>query len=89
MNRLEFFIFDYSGGLPGMYIVAIGWLFVVLMMALTSGGITSALAVLFGYGILPLALFLWVVGTPHRRRRARLREAADEESHERDGPDAQ
>jgi hypothetical protein len=72
-----------------MYIVAIGWLFVVLMMALTSGGITSGLAVLFGYGILPLALFLWVVGTPHRRRRARLREAADEETHKRDGSDAQ
>ena len=67
-----------------MYIVAIGWLFVVLMMALTSGGITSGLAVLFGYGILPLALFLWIVGTPHRRRRARLREAADEKAHEGD-----
>jgi hypothetical protein len=67
-----------------MYIVAIGWLFVVLMMAVTSGAILSGLGILFGYGILPLALFLWVVGTPHRRRRARLREAADEESHERD-----
>ena len=67
-----------------VYIVAIGWLFVILMMAITANGFMSGVAILVGYGILPLALFLWIVGTPHRRRRARSREAANEEPHEGD-----
>lgn len=54
-----------------MYIVAIGWMFVVGCMAAVEA-VTSSLiggiVTLFAYGILPLALFLWLVGTPQRRR---------------------
>ena len=67
-----------------MYIVAIGWFFVIIMMAITSTSFLSGVVTLFFYGILPLGLFLWIVGTPQRRRRAASRDAADEEPHQRD-----
>lgn len=54
-----------------MYLVAIGWMFVVVCMAAVEaagGGLVGALTTLLGYGVLPLALFLWLVGTPQRRR---------------------
>ena len=52
-----------------MYIVAIGWLWVVLMMSLTETSVTAGLLTFFFYGLAPLALFLWLAGTPARRRR--------------------
>lgn len=67
-----------------VYIVAIGWLFVIIMMAITSTSFLSGVVTLFCYGILPLGLFLWIVGTPQRRRRAASCDAADEEPHQRD-----
>lgn len=67
-----------------MYIVAIGWLWVVLMMALTETGITAGLLTFFFYGLAPLALFLWLAGTPARRRRSML----DDEMHQQNGGDA-
>jgi predicted membrane channel-forming protein YqfA (hemolysin III family) len=59
-----------------MYIVAIAWAFVVLLMTLTEatstqGTILGALFTFFGYGVLPLGIVLYVMGAPMRRR-ARL-----------------
>ncbi len=54
-----------------MYIVAIGWMFVVVCMAAVEATTTSlvgGMVTLFFYGLLPLALFLWLVGTPQRHR---------------------
>jgi hypothetical protein len=68
-----------------MYIVAIAWLWVVLMMALTETGIIAGLLTFFFYGLAPLALFLWLAGTPARRRR---RSMLDEEMHQQNGGDA-
>jgi len=54
-----------------VYIVAIGWMFVVVCMAAveaTTSSIAGALGTLVLYGLLPLALFLWLAGTPQRRR---------------------
>ena len=54
-----------------MYIVAIGWMFVVGCMAAVEAATSSVfggLVTLFVYGLLPLALFLWLVGTPQRHR---------------------
>ena len=64
-----------------MYIVAIGWLFVVVCMAAAeaaTGALLGALTTFLLYGLLPLALFLWLVGTPqrHRDRARRARDAA-------------
>ena len=55
-----------------MYIIAIGWMFVVVCMAAAEAATSSvlgALGTLVFYGLLPLGLFLWLVGTPQRHRR--------------------
>ena len=51
-----------------MYIVAIGWAYVILMMAITASSLGKALATLFFLGLLPLALFVYVFDRPRRRR---------------------
>lgn len=51
-----------------MYIVAIGWIFVTLLMALTETSFIAGVLSFGFYGLLPLALFLWLFGTPQRRR---------------------
>ena len=66
-----------------VYIVAIGWLYVAIMMAVTETSFLSGAITLICYGIVPLALFLWIVGTPQRRRRAKSGDAADEKPHQR------
>jgi hypothetical protein len=62
-----------------MYLVAIGWLYVVLMMALAEalspqGSVLGAVITFVLYGLLPLSLVMYILGTPGRRRR---REAAE------------
>ena len=59
-----------------MYIVAIAWVFVVLLMAAaeaasSQGTVLGALVTLLLYGALPLSIVLYLMGTPGRRR-ARL-----------------
>lgn len=50
-----------------MYVIAIGWLYVAALMALTEGSVVAGLLTFLFYGLLPLALFLWLAGTPARR----------------------
>lgn len=69
-----------------MYIIAIGWLYVVLMMAVTEKNFIAGFMTFFWYGALPLALFLWLLGTP-RRKRSRM--AAKERIGKPDGGNAQ
>ena len=67
-----------------MHIVALGWMFVVVLMSLAEatspqGSVLGALVTLGLYGLLPLAIVLYVMNTPHRkraRRRAEMEEAA-------------
>lgn len=61
-----------------MYIVAIAWLYVTILMAATERSVTAGIMTFLFYGLFPLALFLWLVGTPARRRARRLRSAAAE-----------
>ena len=68
-----------------MYIVAIGWAYVILMMAITASSIGKALAILFFLGVLPLSLFVYVVGGPQRRKRSMT--LADEVTRQGDGTD--
>ena len=60
-----------------MYIIAIGWLYVTLLMAATETNITAGILTFVLYGVAPLSLFLWLFGTPERRR-MRRREATAE-----------
>ncbi|WP_324778834.1 hypothetical protein [Thiobacillus sedimenti] len=70
-----------------MYIVAIGWAYVILMMAITASSIGKGLAILVFLGILPLMLFTYVVGGPRRRQRSAA--LADQDTGDGNGRDAQ
>lgn len=56
-----------------MYIVPIAWLYVAVMMAVaeatsSTGTLLGALITFAMYGLGPIALVLYVMGTPARRR---------------------
>jgi hypothetical protein len=51
-----------------MYIVAIAWMYVVMMVSFLQPTIFRGVVTFFGAGIFPLALLLFLVGTPQRRR---------------------
>ena len=66
-----------------MYLIAIGWLYVALMMAVaeatsTNGTVLGAIVTLFVYGLLPIALVLYLMGSPVRSRAIKAREAAEQ-----------
>jgi hypothetical protein len=63
--------------MPAMYIIAIGWIFVTGLMALTQDTIFSGLITFLFAGIGPLSLLLWLLNTPQRRRRAQLADNAN------------
>lgn len=62
-----------------MYIIAIGWIYVTLLMAATEPNLVAGILTFVFYGLAPLALFLWLFGTPQRRRRIALLARAEAE----------
>jgi len=69
-----------------MYIVAIGWLYVTVLMALTEDSVVAGLLTLLFYGLLPTALLLWLFGGPVRRR-ARMADPSSRGSGDDQPPD--
>lgn len=63
-----------------MYIVAIGWLYVVLMMAITEHTVVAGLATFVFYGLFPVAILVYIMGTPGRLRRRKAEEARQAKS---------
>lgn len=66
-----------------MWIVAIAWMYVAVMMTLAeatapNGSLLGAFFTLLLYGIAPLALVMYLLGTPARRRARRAAEAAQD-----------
>lgn len=64
-----------------MYLVAIAWLYVALMMAIAEathsrGSLLGAVITFLLYGLGPVCLVLYLMGTPLRRKARRAREAA-------------
>lgn len=64
-------------------IVAIAWLYVTLLMAVTEatstqGTVLGAIFTFLLYGALPIALVVYVMATPARKRARRAREAEEE-----------
>lgn len=64
-----------------MYLVALGWLYVALMMSVaeatnTNGSVLGAIVTFVLYGLLPTALLMYILGTPARKRRIKAREEA-------------
>lgn len=71
-----------------MYIVAIAWLYVTLMMAITEPTIVGGVLTFIFYGLLPCALLLWLIGTPQRRRN-KLRVMAEQKLDQPDRADTE
>ena len=64
-----------------MYVVIIAWSYVVLLMAAaealsSQGTVLGAVFTLLLYGVLPLSIVTYILGTPARKRARALREAA-------------
>ena len=70
-----------------MYIIATGWAYVVLLMAVTAKSFTAGVLTFVFYGLLPLALFLWLTGTRQRRSRRLAQERLGEPDRADSQPD--
>jgi hypothetical protein len=65
-----------------MYLIALTWLYVALMMAVaeatsTVGTVIGALFTFVLYGVAPVSLLVYVMATPARKRAIKAREAAE------------
>lgn len=52
-----------------MWIVAIGWIYVVALMAATEPSVFAGIMTFFGYCVLPLSLLFYLAGAKRRRAR--------------------
>lgn len=73
-----------------MYLVGIAWMYVAVMMAVaeatsSQGSVLGAFFTLLLYGVLPLSILLYIMGTGRRRKAARQREAHAQGSAQADG----
>ena len=69
-----------------MYIVPIAWLYVAVMMAVaeatsSQGTVLGAFFTLVLYGLMPIGLLLYFMGTPGRRRQRLAREAEEAQAY--------
>jgi len=51
-----------------MYIIAIAWLYVAFLMAVSETSLVAGIMTFVFYGLLPCALLLWILGAPQRKR---------------------
>ncbi len=68
-----------------IHLIVIGWLYVVVMMAVaeatnTNGTVLGAIFTFLLYGLGPMALVVYLMGTPGRRRAVKQREAEAQEA---------
>jgi predicted membrane channel-forming protein YqfA (hemolysin III family) len=66
-----------------VYLIVIGWMYVVLMMSVaeatnTTGTVLGGIVTFFLYGILPVGIVVYVMRAPQRRRAIKAREAAED-----------
>lgn len=82
-----------------MYIIPIAWLYVALMMSVaeatnSNGTVLGAIVTFVLYGLLPMGLMLYIMGTPARKRALRARQELERAEFEAaaqqlaDAPDA-
>jgi hypothetical protein len=65
-----------------MYIVPIAWIYVALMMSVaeatsSNGTVLGAVVTFLLYGLLPIGLVLYIMGTPGRKRQLRAKAAEE------------
>lgn len=69
-----------------MYIVAIGWMYVVTLMAATETNFTAGLVTFLFYGLFPCSVLMYILGTGRRRAKLKAKELAEQAS-QSDPPD--
>ena len=74
--------------MPAMYIIAIGWLYVTLLMAFTETSIVAGILSFVFYGLAPTALLFWLLGTKARRRKRSAGVAGNQVADDPDRGDA-
>jgi membrane protein implicated in regulation of membrane protease activity len=67
-----------------MYLVLIAWIYVAFMMAVAEatspvGSLLGAVFTFLLYGVLPMSVVAYIMGTPARRRAIKAQEAAERE----------
>ena len=70
-----------------MYLVLIAWLYVTLMMAVAEatspmGTVLGAIMTFVLYGLLPMSIVGYILGTPSRKRAIKAREMAEQAAYE-------
>ena len=70
-----------------MYLVLIAWLYVTLMMAVAEatspmGTVLGAVMTFVLYGLLPMGIVGYILGTPSRKRAIKAREMAERAAYE-------
>jgi hypothetical protein len=65
-----------------MYLVAIAWIYVALMMAVaeatnTNGTVIGAIVTFVLYGVVPVSIVMYLLGTPSRNKARKARERAE------------
>ena len=76
----------FSVHLP-MYLIVIAWTYVTLMMAVAEatspqGTVLGASITFALYGLLPMGILVYILGTPSRKRKIKAREAAEQAAYE-------
>lgn len=66
-----------------MYIIAIAWIYVALLVAISDTTVIGGVLTFVFAGVLPLGLFLWLAGTPARQRQRKR--IADDGASRQDG----
>jgi hypothetical protein len=60
-----------------MYIVAIGWMYVVTLMAATETNFVAGIVTFLFYGALPCSVLVYLMGTKSRRLKRLAKEEAE------------
>ena len=60
-----------------MYIVAIGWMYVVTLMAATETNFVAGIVTFLFYGALPCSVLVYLMGTKSRRLKRLAQEEAE------------
>jgi len=68
-----------------MYIVAIAWIYVALMMSVaeatnTNGTVLGGIVTFILYGILPTSIIVYVMGAPNRKKARLAAEKAEDKA---------
>jgi len=68
-----------------VYLVVIGWLYVVLMMSVaeatnTTGTVLGAVVTFVLYGVVPIVLVIYIMRTPQRRKERKALEMAEDQA---------